>query len=77
VVARPAQVLALASAVAGGVFTAGAVEPWNGVAQLAAATFVLTAQTLGTARVLTLPLAASPIATPRTGYGSGRLSGCQ
>jgi len=38
VLARPVQVLALASAVAVAVFASGAVEPWNGVVQRVAVT---------------------------------------
>jgi Protein of unknown function (DUF998) len=51
--ARPVQVLALASAAAMAVFASGAVEPSNGVVQRAAVTLALTAEILVAARLLT------------------------
>ena len=72
VLARPVQVLALASAVAMAVFASRAVQPWNGVVQRAAVTLALSAEILVAARLLTLPrtgsrarAAATPPATPR------------
>jgi hypothetical protein len=67
VLARPVQVLTLASAVAMAVFASRAVEPWNGVIQRAAVTLALTAEILIAARLLTPPLTGSrarPVATP-------------
>jgi len=71
VLARPVQVLALASAVAMAVFASRAVQPWNGVVQRAAVTLALSAEILVAARLLTLPrtgsrarAAATPPATP-------------
>ena len=55
VLARPVQVLALASAVAMAVFTSRAAAPWNGVVQRAAVTLALAAEILVAARLLTLP----------------------
>ena len=71
VVARPVQVLALASAVAMAVFASRAVQPWNGVVQRAAVTLAVSAEILVAARLLTLPrtgaragAAATPPVTP-------------
>ncbi len=71
VLARPVQVLALASAVAMAIFASRAVQPWNGVVQRAAVTLALSAEILVAARLLTLPrtgsrarAAATPPATP-------------
>jgi uncharacterized protein DUF998 len=55
VIARPVQVLALASAAAIAVFASRAVEPWNGTVQRAAVTLALAAEALTAARMLTLP----------------------
>jgi uncharacterized protein DUF998 len=54
-IARPVQVLALASAVAMAVFASRATEPWNGGVQRAAVTLALTAEAIVAARMLTLP----------------------
>ena len=67
VLARPVQVLSLASAAAMAVFASQAVEPWNGVVQRVAVTVALTAEILVAARLLTLPprgYRATPAATP-------------
>ena len=56
VLARPVQVLALASALALAVFASRAVEPWNGVVQRVAVTLALAAEVLIAARLLILPL---------------------
>ena len=67
VLARPVQVLALASAAAMAVFASRAVEPWNGVVQRVAVTVALTAEILVAARLLTVPPSGSrarPAATP-------------
>ncbi len=56
VLARPVQVLALASALALAVFASRAVEPWNGVVQRVAVTLALAAEVLMAARLLMLPL---------------------
>ena len=58
VIARPVQVLALASALALAVFASRAVEPWNGVVQRVAVTLALAAEVLLAARLLMLPPAA-------------------
>ena len=55
VLARPVQVLALASAVAMAIFASRAVQPWNGVVQRAAVTLAVSAEILVAARLLTLP----------------------
>jgi hypothetical protein len=54
-IARPVQVLALASAAAMAVFASRAAEPWNGTVQRAAVTLVLAAQALAAVWMLTLP----------------------
>ncbi len=54
-IARPLQVLALASAVAVAVFASRAAEPWNGTVQRTAVTLALAAEALAAARMLTLP----------------------
>lgn len=54
-IARPVQVLALASAVAVGVFASRAAEPWNGTVQRTAVTLALAAEVLAAAWMLTLP----------------------
>jgi hypothetical membrane protein len=54
VIARPVQVLALASVAALALFTSGAAEPWNGTVQRAAVTLALAAEALIAARMLTL-----------------------
>ncbi len=59
VIARPVQVLALASAVALAVFASRAAQPWNGTVQRAAVTLALAAQALAAARMLMLPRAGS------------------
>ena len=73
VIARPVQVLALASAAAMAVFASRAAEPWNGVVQRAAVTLALAAEALAAARMLTLPEAGNR--TARDSGGQGRLSG--
>jgi Protein of unknown function (DUF998) len=60
-VARPVQVLALASAAAMAVFASRAAEPWNGTVQRAAVTLALAAEALVAARMLTLPEAGNPV----------------
>ena len=55
ILARPVQILALASAVAMAVFASRAVQPWNGVVQRAAVTLALSAEILVAVRLLTLP----------------------
>lgn len=55
VIARPIQLLALASAVAMAVFATRAVEPWNGAVQRAAVSIALAAQALTALRLLTVP----------------------
>lgn len=55
VIARPVQVLAVASAAAMAVFASGALEPWSGAVQRAAVTLTLAAEALAAARMLTLP----------------------
>lgn len=64
-IARPVQLLALASAVAMAVFASRAAEPWNGAVQRAAVTFALATEALVAARMLTLTEAASPTAVVR------------
>ncbi|MBO0775245.1 MAG: DUF998 domain-containing protein [Actinobacteria bacterium] len=64
VIARPIQLLALASAAAMAVFATRAVEPWNGALQRAAVTIALTAQALTALRLLTVP--------PAVSHGPGR-----
>jgi hypothetical protein len=54
-IARPVQVLALASAAAMAVFASRAAEPWNGTVQRTAVTLSLAAEALAAARMLTLP----------------------
>jgi len=54
VIARPVQVLALASVAALTLFASGAAEPWNGTVQRAAVTLALAAEALIAARMLTL-----------------------
>ena len=54
VVARPVQVLALASVAALALFASGAAGPWNGTVQRAAVTLALAAEALIAARMLTL-----------------------
>jgi hypothetical protein len=58
VIARPVQVLALASAAALALFASGAVEPgngsWSGTLQRAAVTLALAAEVLMAARMLTI-----------------------
>jgi hypothetical membrane protein len=54
-IARPLQVLALASTVAVAVFASRAAEPWNGTVQRTAVTLALAAEVLAAARMLTLP----------------------
>lgn len=54
VIARPVQVLALASVAALALFASGAAEPWNGTVQRAAVTLALAAEALIAARMLTL-----------------------
>lgn len=66
VLARPVQVLALASAVAIAVFASRVVQPWNGVVQRAAVTLALGAEILVAARLLSLPLGKS-VVTGRAG----------
>ncbi len=56
VLARPVQVLALASALALAVFASRAVEPWNGIVQRVAVTLALAAEALVATRLLMLPL---------------------
>ena len=73
VVARPVQVLALASAVAMAVFAARAAQPWNGVLQRTAVTLAVTAEAVVAARMLTLP-PADPGARPATAPSPARRS---
>jgi hypothetical protein len=54
-IARPVQVLALASAATMAVFASRAAEPWNGAVQRTAVTLALAAEALAAARMLTLP----------------------
>jgi hypothetical protein len=54
VIARPVQVLALASATALVLFASVAAEPWDGTVQRAAVTLALAAEALIAARMLTL-----------------------
>ena len=54
-IARPVQVLALASAAAMAVFASRAAEPWNGTVQRTAVTLALAAGALAAARMLTVP----------------------
>jgi len=60
VIARPVQVLALASAAAMAVFVSRAAEPWNGTVQRTAVTLALAAGALAAARMLTRPEAGNP-----------------
>ncbi len=60
VIARPVQVLALASVAAMAVFASRAAEPWNGTVQRTAVTLALAAGALAAVRMLTLPEAGSP-----------------
>ena len=55
VIARPVQVLALASAAALAVFASGAAQPWAGTVQRVAVTLALAAEDLIAARMLTQP----------------------
>ena len=55
IIARPVQVLALASAAAIALFASRAAEPWNGTVQRAAVTLALAAEALAAARMLMLP----------------------
>src|SRR5215475_3265310 len=55
VIARPVQVLALASAAAMAVFASRAAEPSNGAVQRTAVTLALAAEALAAVRMLTLP----------------------
>jgi Protein of unknown function (DUF998) len=55
IVARPAQILALISALAMAVFAARVAEPWNGAVQRAAVTLAVGAEILAAVRMLTLP----------------------
>jgi len=67
VLARPVQVLALASAAAMAVFASRAVQPWNGTVQRVAVTLALTAEILIAVRLLILPPTGSrarPVAAP-------------
>jgi hypothetical protein len=64
VVCRPVQVLALASALAVGVFASQVAQPWNGVLQRVAVTLALTAEAVIAARMLTLPPPSSPARPP-------------
>ena len=59
-IARPVQVLALASAAAMAVFACRAAEPWNGTVQRAAVTLALAAEALIAARMLARPEAGNP-----------------
>ena len=59
-IARPVQVLALASAAAMAVFASRAAEPWNGTVQRTAVTLALAAEALAARRMLTLPEAGEP-----------------
>lgn len=59
VIARPVQVLILASAAAMAVFVSGAAQPWNGTLQRTTVTLALAAEALIAARMLTLPEADS------------------
>lgn len=62
-IARPVQVLALASAVAMTVFASRAAEPWNGAVQRAAVTLALAAEAIVAARLARWPPAPP---TPRS-----------
>jgi hypothetical protein len=55
VIARPVQVLALASAATLAVFASGAAQPWDGTVQRIAVTLALAAEALIASRMLTLP----------------------
>jgi len=66
VIARPVQVLALASAAAMAVFASRVAEPSNGAVQRIAVTLALAAEALAAARMLMLP----------EGPGAGRPSPC-
>jgi hypothetical protein len=55
VIARPVQVLALASAAALALFASRTAEPWNGTVQRAAVTLALAAEVLIAARMLAPP----------------------
>jgi len=59
-IARPVQVLALASAAATAVFASRAAAPWNGTVQRTAVTLALAAEVLAAARMLTLPEPGNP-----------------
>ena len=63
--ARPVQVLALASAAAMAVFASRAAEPWNGAVQRTAVTLALAAEALAAAWMLTLPEAGNRTAATR------------
>jgi Protein of unknown function (DUF998) len=62
VIARPVQVLALASAAAMAVFASRAAEPCNGAVQRTAVTLALAAEALAAGRMLTLPATGTPAA---------------
>jgi hypothetical protein len=64
VIARPVQVLALASVAALVLFASAAAEPWDGTVQRAAVTFALAAEALIAARMLTLEAAAPEPGAP-------------
>jgi Protein of unknown function (DUF998) len=55
VIARPVQVLALASAAALAVFASGAAQPWDGTVQRIAVTLALATEALIASRMLALP----------------------
>ena len=74
-IARPVQVLALASAAAMAVFASRAAEPWNGTVQRTAVTLALAAEALAARRMLTLPEAGEPGA--REPPGMTRAGGCR
>ncbi len=67
VIARPVQVLALASAAAMAVFASRAAQPWNGAVQRAAVTLALATEVLAAARMLTLPQAGNQAARQNDG----------
>jgi protein-S-isoprenylcysteine O-methyltransferase Ste14 len=71
-IARPFQVLALASGVALAVFASRVVEPWNGVLQRSAVTLALAAEVVIALRMLTLPRRAPrlDLSAPRNDAGS-------
>jgi hypothetical protein len=65
VIARPVQVLALASAAALAVFASRAAEPWNGTLQRISVTLALAAEALIATRMLMLQTG-SPSRSPRS-----------